>query len=86
MSGGAAIPGEILREVEERFGVLLLEGYGLSESCATATFNRSREDRRFLSIGKPIWGVEVRVVDDNRQSAAPREPSTSGSWSSAVTT
>ena len=65
VSGGAAIPGETLREVEERFGVLLLEGYGLSESCATATFNRSREDRRFLSIGKPIWGVEVRVVGED---------------------
>jgi long-chain acyl-CoA synthetase len=65
VSGGAAIPGEILREVEDRYGVLLLEGYGLSESCATATFNRSREDRRFLSIGKPIWGVEVHVVDDD---------------------
>ena len=63
VSGGAAIPGEILRAVEERYGVLLLEGYGLSESCATATFNRSFEDRRFLSIGKPIWGVEVVVVD-----------------------
>ncbi len=65
VSGGAAIPGEILRAVEERYGVLLLEGYGLSESCATATFNRSAEDRRFLSIGKPIWGVEVVVVDED---------------------
>ena len=65
VSGGAAIPGEILRAVEERYGVLLLEGYGLSESCATATFNRSFEDRRFLSIGKPIWGVEVIVVDED---------------------
>jgi long-chain acyl-CoA synthetase len=64
VSGGAALPGEMLREVEERFGVLLLEGYGLSESCATATFNRSKDDRRFLSIGKPIWGVEVRVVEE----------------------
>jgi long-chain acyl-CoA synthetase len=71
VSGGAAIPGEILREVETRFGVLLLEGYGLSESCATATFNRSVEDRRFLSIGKPIWGVEVHVVDE-RRSRLPR--------------
>ena len=70
VSGGAAIPGEILRAVEERFGVLLLEGYGLSESCATATFNRSADDRRFLSIGKPIWGVEVVVVgEDGRRLA-----------------
>lgn len=65
VSGGAALPGRILRQVEERFGVLLLEGYGLSESCATATFNRSAQDRRFLSIGKPIWGVEVVVVDED---------------------
>ena len=65
VSGGAAIPGEILRAIEERYGVLLLEGYGLSESCATATFNRSFDDRRFLSIGKPIWGVEVIVVDES---------------------
>ncbi len=67
VSGGAAIPGHILTAVEERYGVLLLEGYGLSESCATATFNRTRDDRRFLSIGKPIWGVEVIVVDDQGQ-------------------
>ena len=85
VSGGAAIPGEILREVEERYGVLLLEGYGLSESCATATFNRSRDDRRFLSIGKPIWGVEVRVVDDDGTGCL-EGPSTSGSSSSAGTT
>jgi long-chain acyl-CoA synthetase len=51
--------------VEERFGILLLEGYGLSESCATATFNRSAQDRRFLSIGKPVWGVEVHIVDED---------------------
>lgn len=71
VSGGAAIPGEILRTVEERFGVLLLEGYGLSESCATATFNRSAEDRRFLSIGKPIWGVDVVVVDEDGRRLPP---------------
>ena len=67
VSGGAPLPGDILLEVESRFGVLLLEGYGLSECCATATFNRSREDRKFLSIGKPIWGVEARIVDDKGQ-------------------
>jgi len=53
----------VSRLFEERFGVVVLEGYGLSETASTATMNPSAEDRRFLSIGKPIWGVEARIVD-----------------------
>jgi long-chain acyl-CoA synthetase len=64
ISGGAAIPGEVIRAFEEKFpGVVILEGYGLSETASTTTFNVSAEQRKVLSIGKPIWGVEVRVVD-----------------------
>jgi long-chain acyl-CoA synthetase len=64
-SGGAAIPGETIRAFEEKFGgVVILEGYGLSETASTATFNISAEQRKVLSVGRPIWGVEVRVVDD----------------------
>ncbi|MET7303565.1 long-chain fatty acid--CoA ligase [Embleya sp. NPDC005575] len=62
-SGGASMPGEVIREFEEAFGIVILEGYGLSESASTATFNRSADDRRVLSVGKPIWGVELRVAD-----------------------
>lgn len=62
-SGGASIPGEVIRAFEEKFdGVVVLEGYGLSETASTATFNVSAEQRKVLSIGKPIWGVDVRVV------------------------
>ena len=43
---------------------VVLEGYGLSESASTTTFNINAEQRKVLSIGKPIWGVEVRVVDE----------------------
>ncbi len=65
VSGGAAIPGEVIRAFEEKVpGVVILEGYGLSESASTTTFNVNAEQRKVLSIGKPIWGVEVRVVDD----------------------
>jgi long-chain acyl-CoA synthetase len=65
VSGGAAIPGEVIKAFEEKFpGVVILEGYGLSESASTTTFNVNAEQRKVLSIGKPIWGVEVRVVDD----------------------
>jgi long-chain acyl-CoA synthetase len=64
VSGGDAIPGEILREFEEKFrGMVILEGYGLSETASTTTFNVSAEERKVRSIGRPIWGVEVRVVD-----------------------
>ncbi len=65
VSGGAPIPGETIRAFEEKFpGCVILEGYGLSESASTTTFNVSAEQRKVRSIGKPIWGVEVRVVDD----------------------
>jgi long-chain acyl-CoA synthetase len=66
VSGGAAIPGEIIKAFEQKFpGVVILEGYGLSESASTTTFNVNAEQRKVLSIGKPIWGVEVKVVDDD---------------------
>ncbi len=72
ISGGAAIPGEVIKSFEEKFpGCVILEGYGLSESTSTTTFNVNAEQRKVLSIGKPIWGVQVRIVDDND---APLEP------------
>jgi long-chain acyl-CoA synthetase len=72
VSGGAAIPGEVIRAFEEKFpGVVILEGYGLSETASTTTFNISAEQRRVLSIGKPIWGVEVRVVDEQDKPLPP---------------
>ncbi|WP_343952413.1 AMP-binding protein, partial [Tsukamurella spumae] len=64
VSGGASIPGGVIRAFEEKFpGLVILEGYGLSETASTATFNISAEQRKVLSIGKPIWGVELRAVD-----------------------
>ncbi|BDM69186.1 long-chain-fatty-acid--CoA ligase [Streptomyces nigrescens] len=72
VSGGAAIPGETIRAFEEKFpGVAVLEGYGLSETASTATFNISPEQRKVLSIGKPIWGVEVRIADDTGAALPP---------------
>jgi long-chain acyl-CoA synthetase len=74
VSGGAAIPGEVIRSFEQKFpGCVILEGYGLSESTSTTTFNVSAEQRKVLSIGKPIWGVEVRVVDEHEQPLPPGE-------------
>ena len=68
VSGGASIPGEVIKGFEAAFHATVLEGYGLSETCALATFNRSAEERRVMSIGKRLWGCEVRVVGaDDRE-------------------
>jgi len=61
--GGSSMPEALLRGFEEKFGVVILEGYGLSETGSTATMNHSVQERRIGSIGKPIWGVEARLVD-----------------------
>ncbi|HZS14656.1 MAG TPA: long-chain fatty acid--CoA ligase [Candidatus Dormibacteraeota bacterium] len=65
ISGGAALPEQVLREFEEKFGAPILEGYGLSESSPSATFNRPDRPRKVGSIGLPIWGVELKVIGDD---------------------
>ena len=68
ISGGAAIPAEILDAFEAKFGVLILEGYGLTETASTTTFNISLEERRVYSVGKPIWGVDLQIWDEHDRS------------------
>ena len=63
-SGGSAMPVELMRGFEEAFGCKVLEGYGLSESSPVASFNHPDRDRKPGSIGTPIQGVEMKVVDD----------------------
>ncbi|MGI8578289.1 MAG: long-chain-fatty-acid--CoA ligase [Nocardioidaceae bacterium] len=64
VSGGASLPVEILKEVKDRFHVQILEGYGLSETAPVATFSRLDREPRPGSIGTPIWGVEVKLIDE----------------------
>lgn len=61
-SGGSALPVEIHRRFGERFGVTILEGYGLSETSPVATFSPRGEEVRPGSIGRPVWGVEVDLI------------------------
>ncbi|RZU54538.1 long-chain acyl-CoA synthetase [Krasilnikovia cinnamomea] len=63
VSGGASLPVEIIKQFKERFGVQILEGYGLSETSPVATFSDPERDPRPGSIGVPIWGVEVKLID-----------------------
>ncbi|MFD0262373.1 long-chain fatty acid--CoA ligase [Kitasatospora indigofera] len=62
ISGGSALPVEVLKAFEERFGVPVLEGYGLSETSPSVTFNRLDRPRKPGSVGLPVWGVEVKVA------------------------
>jgi long-chain acyl-CoA synthetase len=74
VSGGAALPVEVLHGFEKAFGAVILEGYGLSETSPVATFNRS-DRRKPGSIGLPVEGVELRLVsvDDGAVPAPPGE-------------
>jgi long-chain acyl-CoA synthetase len=64
VSGGSAMPVEVLRGFDEAFGAAILEGYGLSETSPVASFNHPGRERKPGSIGTPIEGVEMKVVDD----------------------
>ncbi|MCX6396730.1 MAG: long-chain fatty acid--CoA ligase [Propionibacteriales bacterium] len=64
-SGGASLPVEIITQVKEKLGVTILEGYGLSETSPVATFSDPAQEPRPGSIGVPIWGVEVKLIDDD---------------------
>lgn len=65
VSGGAALPGEILKGFEEAYGSPIIEGYGLSETSPVATFGRLDMEQKPGTIGVPIEGVEVRLVDED---------------------
>ncbi|WP_461536922.1 long-chain-fatty-acid--CoA ligase [Spongorhabdus nitratireducens] len=71
ISGGAALPVEALCEFEEKFGVSVLEGYGLSETSPAAAFNSLEHERLPGSVGRPISGVQMRIVDENDQPLHP---------------
>ncbi|HXW43769.1 MAG TPA: AMP-binding protein, partial [Streptosporangiaceae bacterium] len=64
VSGGASLPEDVMARFEAKLGIPVLEGYGLSETASTTSFNRPG-DRRPLSVGKPIWGVQMRVADEH---------------------
>jgi long-chain acyl-CoA synthetase len=69
-SGGSAMPVEVLRGFEEAFGCIVLEGYGLSETSPVASFNHPHAERKPGSIGTPVAGMEMRLVDDHGEDVA----------------
>ncbi|WP_038203912.1 class I adenylate-forming enzyme family protein [Xenophilus azovorans] len=66
VSGGQALPEQVHRRFEEKYGVLISEGYGMTEASPSIVGNRfDPEGRRMGSAGKPYWGVELRICDDD---------------------
>jgi long-chain acyl-CoA synthetase len=65
ITGGASMPVEVLRGFEQAFGSVVLEGYGLSETSPVASSNHPDRERKPGSIGTPIEGVEMQVVDED---------------------
>jgi long-chain acyl-CoA synthetase len=63
-SGGSAIPVEVLNAWERETGVKILEGYGLSETSPVASFNVMFKPTKAGSVGVPIWGCEMAIVDE----------------------
>src|SRR3954447_13471098 len=64
-SGGSAMPVEVLKGFEDQFNTKVLEGYGLSETSPVASFNHPNRERKPGSIGTPIDGVEMKVLDED---------------------
>ncbi|MEE3853304.1 long-chain fatty acid--CoA ligase [Gordonia sp. LSe1-13] len=63
VSGGSALPVEVLHAFEEAYGAMILEGYGLSETSPVAAFNHADRERKPGSVGQPVEGVELALVD-----------------------
>jgi long-chain acyl-CoA synthetase len=64
-SGAAPLPVEIVAPFEATFGGKLLEGYGLTEASPVVSAHRYSGERRLGSVGQPIPGVDVAIVDDD---------------------
>lgn len=73
ISGAAPLPRQVLVEFETKFGIPLLEGYGLSETSPVVCKNPLRGIRKPGSVGLPIPDVEVSIQDDSGQQLAPGE-------------
>jgi long-chain acyl-CoA synthetase len=65
ITGGSTMPPEYIPMFEQRFGVKLMEGYGLTEASPVCSFSRLDMEQKPGSIGTPIPGAEAKIFDDN---------------------
>jgi len=74
VSGAAALPAEVLERFRSLFGITIWEGYGLTEAAPAVTTNAMGDQAKPGSIGKPLRGVEVRLVDEDGDDAEEGDP------------
>ncbi|THV21730.1 long-chain-fatty-acid--CoA ligase [Glycomyces paridis] len=67
VSGGAALPVALLEAFERTFGAEVHEGYGLTETSPTASFNNVGEPIRPGTVGTSLWGVDVAVAESETE-------------------
>ena len=65
MTGGAPMPVEVMNSWEEKYRVPILEGFGLSETSPIASFGVMDKPRKAGSIGYPVWGVDLAIMDED---------------------
>lgn len=65
VSGGAALPAQLAEDFVKTFGVGIKEGYGLSETSPVVSFNNPKIKAKTGSIGLPVWGTEMKLIDDD---------------------
>ncbi|MDF0726936.1 fatty acid--CoA ligase family protein [Cytobacillus sp. S13-E01] len=73
ISGGASMPVALLKSFENKFQVLVSEGYGLSEASPVTCFNPLDRPRKAGSIGMSIINVENKIVNELGEEVAPGE-------------
>jgi long-chain acyl-CoA synthetase len=76
VSGGAPLPAPLKHQFEAATGARLIEGYGLTETAGVATTNPYESGDRSGTIGQPLPGTRLRVLDkdDPTREAPPGEP------------
>ena len=63
--GAAPVPVPVMREIEEKFGMTIVEGFGQTESCGGCAIERLDRERKEGSCGIPADGIDVKIVDEN---------------------
>lgn len=73
VSGAAPLAAEVLKNFEKKFGVPLMEGYGLSEASPVVSVNPLDAARKPGSVGLPVPGVTVEIMDEEGKILAKNE-------------
>ena len=74
VSGASTLGAQTASAMQERFGVVVHDGYGLTEASPVVTTTAVETGRRPGSIGPPLPGVEVRLVGDDGHAALEGDP------------